>query len=178
MKKIVVLMAAVMFTSLVGNYVYAEDVSNEARHKPKFHQKHMEHFKQKREELREKLNLTEEQKEKAKQLRMEARPAIKPIIEKLRQEKHELREMQKSGASKEELKTKIEKIKSLRQEANKIREKNMKKFEAILDSQQKAEFKKHKKEMEKNKEKFRQKRKEELKEKRKERRNFDMHENF
>ena len=102
-------------------------------------------------ELENKLNLTEEQKAKAKEIRMQGREEIKPIIDELRAKKEKIREIKASSLSEKEKASQIEaqrkEIQSLREQADKIREKNMTQFENILTAEQKVEFNKFKQEM-------------------------------
>lgn len=102
-------------------------------------------------ELENKLNLTEEQKVKAKEIRMQGREELKPIIDELRVKKEKIREIKDSTLSEKEKASQIEaqrkEIISLREQADKIREKNMAQFEEILTAEQKTEFNKFKQEM-------------------------------
>ena len=102
-------------------------------------------------ELENKLNLTDEQKVKAKEIRMKGREEIKPIIDELKAKKEKIQEIKASNISEKEKTSQIEKqrneIKSLREQADKIREKNMSQFEEILTTEQKEEFNKFKQEM-------------------------------
>lgn len=102
-------------------------------------------------DLENKLNLTEEQKSKAKEIRMQGREEIKPIIDELRVKKEKIREIKTSSLSEKEKSSQIEaqrkEIQALREQADKIREKNMAQFEGILTAEQKNEFNKFKQEM-------------------------------
>ena len=103
-----------------------------------------------------KLNLTEEQIEKANEIRKESRQKMKPIRREMHNIKNEIWEVRESDElTIEEKDAKIEQLvkemKELRTKANEIRQEDMKKFESILTKKQKKEldnFKKtHKKPM-------------------------------
>lgn len=100
--------------------------------------------------LDEHLNLTEEQKLKAKELRMKGHEKIKPTFEQIKAKKMEIESVKLSKITAAEQEKKIavleSDIKKLKTEARKIREENMKEFEAILTAEQKTEFEKIKKE--------------------------------
>ncbi len=147
MKRVIALLAAGIVILSAGSYACAEGHD----------------FKQKRQqikqELRERLNLTPEQQEQAKQIRENAKPEIAPVIEQIKQKKQEIKEMKQTDASSEELKEKREEIKSLRQKANAIRKENMQKFESILNPEQKTEFNRFKEEMKQKRKNYKGKRK-------------------
>lgn len=162
MKKFLTLLIALGFLIISGNYALAEDNFSTERqghfkNRKEKRQEHRKHFKKKRQEVKERLHLTEEQKTRARAIHEEARPKIKPIVEKIRAKKREIIEMKQSGATREEMHQKIREIKSLISEANEIREENIKKFESILDAQQKAEFEKIKAEVKEKREQMRSK---------------------
>ena len=100
--------------------------------------------------LEEELNLTEQQKAKAKENRIKGRKEMKPVMDEIRAKKEAVLDVMDSDLSKEEQQAKIKElqseIKKLHEKANTIREKNMKEFEKILDKEQKAKFEKIKKE--------------------------------
>lgn len=159
-KKIALAMVFAVLLSLNTSCVKAEDnflsspkhvnYSNQG-----FKEQHKEKFKQKKEEIRKRLNLTDEQKEKAKELRMEIRPKIKPVVEQIQSERGKIMQMKQSGASEDQIKAEREKIKGLRDEAHKIRQEHINKFESILDPQQKNEFEKIRAEKKQRMEEFR-----------------------
>lgn len=108
-------------------------------------------YKIKRQTLDERLNLTEEQKKQAFEIRMEGHKKIKPIFEKIKNKKAEIKtiveDTKLSESQKEKKINAIEiEIVKLKQEARKVRFENTKQFEAILTQEQKAEFKKIKEE--------------------------------
>ncbi len=171
MKKFLMILATIIYVALVGNCAFAEeDFSPGGGFKAKrqeMRQNFKEQTKQKRKELKNRLNLSEEQKAKAKAIREEARPRIQPIVEKMKAKKQEIMELRQSGATKEEVKNKADELKSLREQANEIRSENVKKFEAILDPQQKTDFQSFKSEIKQKRKqmrtKFKEKRKNRLK---------------
>lgn len=166
MKKFLMMLTTIIYVFMAGNCAFAQNSpenhnsSGILNKKQKMHQKHKEKFKQKKQEIKNRLNLTEEQKAKAKVIHEEAKPKIKPIIEKMRKKIGEIQQLKQSGASREEIMKKVEEIKALKQEANQIRKKNVEKFESILTPEQKAEFEKIKSEIEQKREQMRNKLKE------------------
>ncbi len=100
--------------------------------------------------LEEELNLTDKQKEQAKANRIKARKEMKPIMEQIHAKKEAVLDVMDSDLSEEKQQEQIQKlqkeIKALYEKANTIREKNMKEFENILTTEQKAKFEKIKKE--------------------------------
>lgn len=107
--------------------------------------------KMERPNLDERLKLTEEQKTKAHQIRMKGHEQIKPVFEKIKAKKAEIRKIaEDTKLSKDKKEQKINAIEveilKLKQEARKLRMQNTKEFEAILTEEQKAEFAKIKEE--------------------------------
>lgn len=97
--------------------------------------------------IEEKLNLTDEQKAQAKQLRMDTRKQMQPIMEAI-QTKYEQKEIIKRNrkltakAQCEEVEKLNKEINELKRQAHDLRVKNAKDFEALLTPEQKAELKK------------------------------------
>lgn len=107
--------------------------------------------KMERPNLDERLKLTEEQKTKAHEIRMKGREQIKPIVDKIKVKKEEIKKVAENTKiaqeQKEETINALEvEILKLKQEARKLRMENTKEFEAILTADQKAEFAKIKEE--------------------------------
>lgn len=107
--------------------------------------------KMERPNLDERLKLTQEQKAKAHQIRMKGHEQMKPIFEKIKADKAEIRKIAEDTKLTQDKKDKkinaLEAdILKLRQEARKLRMQNTKEFEAILTEDQKAEFEKIKEE--------------------------------
>lgn len=102
--------------------------------------------KQKRIPLDEQLNLSEEQKAKAHEIRMEGREKMKPVFEKIKAKHQEIKEVQQSNLSQEEKTKKLttlkKDMKQLKREIRKISNENTQEFEAILTPEQKAKFEK------------------------------------
>lgn len=100
--------------------------------------------------LGDRLKLTEEQKQKAHEIRMDGHKQMKPVFEKMQLIKQELKTVEASNISQEEKDIKIKELKNqlraLHQEAKKIRIENTKQFESILTPEQKTEFEKIKQE--------------------------------
>ncbi|MCQ2789088.1 MAG: Spy/CpxP family protein refolding chaperone [bacterium] len=100
------------------------------------------------------LNLTEEQKVKAKEIRMQGHKEMKPLIDELRSKQEQKRMlMQNKNAGVKEVQ-KLEKINkeivNLKKQIREIRIKNNKQFEEILTEEQKVKFNELKKEGRKN----------------------------
>lgn len=109
-------------------------------------------FQKRHEQFEKRLNLTDEQKAKAKELREQGFEQMKPIMEKIKEKQKEAFELQKNGdtAQLEQVKKQLG---TLKHEAHELRMQNMKKFEGLLTAQQKKELKKMKDEGRKNFEK-------------------------
>lgn len=95
------------------------------------------------------LNLTDEQKAKAKANRIQGRKEMKPIMEEIHNKKEAILDVMDSDLSKTEQQAKIKElqadIKKLHEKANTIREKNMAEFEKLLTKEQKTKFEQLKK---------------------------------
>ena len=156
MKKIIVMLAVCSFiASNLSASVFAQNDYSQSE-KPFQNRMHSNNGKftpgangkeHRSNELGKKLNLTEEQRAKAKAIHEQSRAKMEPIIKELRAEKENLMKMKKSGASQEQIKTQREQMKPLREKARKLHEENLSKFEAILTSEQKTNFKQIKQEM-------------------------------
>lgn len=115
-------------------------------------------FKNKKaEEFEKRLNLTEEQKAKAKAIRQKGHDEMQPLMEKRNQLKQQKEMVKLSKITVEEQEKRIAEIdaqlKELKKQAHELRAKNMKEFETILTDKQKKELDKMKKEGRKNFEK-------------------------
>lgn len=150
MKKTLIL-ASVAALMLSSTAVFAEDAKLDVKSttkntniEKKFNKKRPQ-----RPNLDEVLKLTDEQKKKAHDLRMQGHEKIKPVMEKTKAKYDELKAVMGSDLSIDDKNKKINTLEkellSLKQEARKIRTENMKAFEAILTPEQKAEFDKIKK---------------------------------
>ena len=100
------------------------------------------------------LGLTEEQKIKAKEIRIKGHEKIKPVIEEIKAKKQEAKMVKMSRIAvqvQEERLSKIDsELKILEKRAHDIRNSNMKEFESILTKDQKKILKQMKKEGRKN----------------------------
>lgn len=112
-------------------------------------------------EFEKRLKLTDEQKAKAKELRMKGHEQMEPIMAKIKELKQEKEMVIKSRIAVEMQKERIAeidaKIKDLKKQARELRIQNMKDFEAILTDKQKKELQKMKNEGRKKFEKARKK---------------------
>ena len=156
MKKTLVSLTAAMLIMSAGNYAYAKEppyMHGEKNRNTNMEQKR-EHMQKMQDEIRQRLNLTAEQQEKAKQMRMENREMMKPLMHKMHQKWQEIKKLKEAGASQEELQAKKEEIKALREQTNTIRKEHMQKFESILTPEQKTEFKKFREEMKQKKKEY------------------------
>lgn len=103
-----------------------------------------------RAEFENRLKLTDEQKAKAKEIRLNGHKEMKPIMEKLKakhQEAESIRNSKLDESAKQEKLAKVRlDIKDLRSQAREIQKKNMQEFESILTDKQKKEIEKMKKE--------------------------------
>ena len=139
-----------MLTSSIANA--APQVTSDTNKQPTMEKQLPEKpDKMKRPSLDERLKLTEQQKQKAHEIRMKGHEKIKPVFEKIKAKKAEIVKIAQDQKMSDEQKTKkinaLEvDILKLKQEARKIRMENTKEFEAILTPEQKAEFNKMKEE--------------------------------
>ena len=126
-----------------------QDKGKWAKHHP-----NKEEMEAKKIEIEKRLNLTDSQKKKIESYKEKDREKIKPIIEKIKTNREEMRKVKFDPTiSRSEKEKKIEKLqkerKSLKEKANKCREENMKNFESVLTPEQKEEFEKIKAEQRK-----------------------------
>ena len=148
------LAASILLTSSIANAATTTNTDNNKQPaaEKQMPQKGDKKFnKEKRPSIDERLNLTEEQKQKAHEIRMKGHEQIKPVFEKIKAKKEEIKEIAQNTKLSDEQKTK--KINALeidilkhKQEARKIRMQNTKEFESILTAEQKTEFNKMKEE--------------------------------
>lgn len=156
MKKPLIISAMTAALLLSATMSYADTTNNQSAqqkpactcNKPKPPQ--MDNHKKDRPNLDERLKLTEEQKTKAHEIRMQGHEKIKPVMKKMKAKHEEIKQVAQSNITKEEKDKKIATLKKdmqkLKQEARQIRNENTKQFEAILTPEQKAEFEKIKQE--------------------------------
>ena len=94
--------------------------------------------------LEEQLNLSEAQKQQARQNRIQGRKEMKPIMDEIRAKKEAIMDVFDSELSddkkQEQIKALQSELKDLHKKANTLREKNMQNFEKILTKEQKTKF--------------------------------------
>ena len=103
----------------------------------------------KKAEFDKKLNLSDEQKAKAEQVRKEGFEKMKPVMEQIKTKKDEIKTIRENGdLTQAEAKAKIDvlhkDIMELKAQAKEIRKQNMQDFEAILTDKQKKTLEKMK----------------------------------
>ena len=103
----------------------------------------------KKAEFDKKLNLSDEQKAKAEQVRKEGFEKMKPVMEQIKTKKDEIKAIREDGdLTQAEAKAKIDvlhkDIMELKAQAKEIRKQNMQDFEAILTDKQKKTLEKMK----------------------------------
>ena len=100
------------------------------------------------------LKLTDEQKVKAREIRMQGQKEIRPLFEQLKSKQEQKRALLTSQINKKEqiemIDTLNEEISSLKRQIHEVRVKNMKEFESILTDKQKKTLDKIKMESRKN----------------------------
>ena len=142
MKKLVALLTVVLLSSsLVQAEVQKTNTVN-----PKTPPKMTEQQRVNRQQaFEQRLNLTEEQIQKSKELRLESRKKMKPVIKKIKACEQEMQTVKASNLTEEEKTKKLNKLesdmKSLRKQAHDIKVENMKNFENILTKEQKKTLK-------------------------------------
>lgn len=108
----------------------------------------------KRAEFENKLKLTDEQKAKAKEIRLKGHEEMKPIMDKLQEKRKEAQAIKASKTEPQAQEAQLakirEEVKVLKKQARDLRIKNMQEFEAILTPKQKKTLEKMKKEGRKN----------------------------
>lgn len=147
MKKIVILTLAIYLSTFAVN-------AAETRHPKDFPPpppKMTEAERAKKEAaFEQRLGLTDEQKQQAKELRMQGFEKIKPVIDELKAKEQEIQTVKNSNlaplAQKEKLNSLYSDIHKLRKEAHDIRVENMKGFEDILTADQRKILKEMKQE--------------------------------
>jgi len=139
-KTLVILLMLYLSTSLVQAKI-PEDGMNRPPMAPKM----SEQEQARREAFEKRLNLTEEQKQKSKELRLEGREKMKPVMDKIRAKENEARMIKNSNtedqAQTEKLNAINLELRTLHKQAHDIRIENMKSFEDILTTDQKKTLK-------------------------------------
>ena len=152
MKKVALLTCAM--TILLGTSVFAAEniaPSSDTQQKvPNIQEDRINRHKAREAAFEQKLGLTEAQKVKAKELRIQGREKMKPIADQIKAKKQEAKMVKLSRISVEMQEEKLAKIDKelavLEKQANEIRKQNMKAFESILTGKQKKILRNMKKE--------------------------------
>ncbi len=92
------------------------------------------------EKFMEKLNLTEEQKQKIQVIRQKYQPEIQQTDQSLRAEKSKLREMMVKNQSSDQMRNQHRKIVALHQKINNLRFERMLEIREVLTVQQRQDF--------------------------------------
>lgn len=148
MKKILVLLLAAYLSSVTVQAKIPEDCMKDRPPMPPkmTQQERAQHEKA----FDQRLGLTEEQKQKSKELRLESRNKMKPVIEKIKSREAEIEMVKKSNLTEQEQEKKINSLKAdlktLHKQAHDIRVENMKNFEEILTPEQRQTLKEMKQE--------------------------------
>ena len=111
--------------------------------KPQHHQKQLKQNFEKR------LNLSDKQKEKAKKIHQKGFEQMKPIMEQTATKRKEIETIKANKdlteqQKQEQIKTKVDELKTLNKQAQEIRKSNSQEFEKILNKKQKKELEKMK----------------------------------
>lgn len=148
MKKYFILIALIALSLNVVNASEVNSVDIKKMQQIAAHRAQMEKNFEKR------LGLTEEQKIKAKEIRIKGHERIKPVIEEIKAKKQEAKMVKMSRIAvqvQEERLSEIDaQLKVLEKKAHDIKKANMKEFESILTRNQKRILKQMKKEGRKN----------------------------
>ena len=143
MKKLLILLAMAMIS-------FNTVIANEAITQPDTNSSHQKERLQRMAAFEQRLGLTEEQKIKARALRLQGYEKMKPVMEEIKNKHQEAKMVKLSRISvqmQEEKLAKIdEELKVLEKKAHEIRTQNMKEFEKILTRDQKKILKQMKKE--------------------------------
>lgn len=97
-------------------------------------------FQKRNAEFEKRLNLSDEQKKKAENMRKEGFEKMKPIMDKMHEKQKEAKLLKEQNSQSEKLQELQKEIGALRKEAHKMRQENMKEFESILDKKQLKEL--------------------------------------
>lgn len=138
MKNSIILLLAILLSSSLVQAKIPEDNLKRPPMPPKMtEQQRLQHEKA----FEQRLGLTEAQKQKSKELRLDGMEKIKPIIEKIKSRELEVEMVKKSNLDENTKQEKINSLnsdlRSLRKQAHDIRIENMKSFEEILTAEQK-----------------------------------------
>lgn len=99
---------------------------------------------QHRKQFEQRLNLTDKQKEKARQIHKQGKEEMKPVIMQIELKRQEIETVKLSRMAERAQKERIDElnneIKELEKQAQEIRKRNSQEFEKILNKKQKAEL--------------------------------------
>lgn len=142
MKKLLILLTLVYLTSASVQAKMSENNYSRPPIPPQMYEaKRIQH----EQAFEQRLGLTEEQKQKSKDLRLEGREKIKPVIEQIKSRENEKDIIKKSDLDEKTREEKLNAIdtdlKTLHKQAHDIRVENMKNFEDILSPEQKKTLK-------------------------------------
>ncbi len=161
MKKLAIMMFALCIVSSAGYAAAAENtvekasqpvvqVNNEGIKNPPSKEDMIKMRKEREAAFEQKLGLTEAQKAKVKELRIEGRKKMKPVMEQIKLKKQEAKVVKLSRISTQMQEEKLavidKELAALEKQAREIRKQNMKDFESILTKDQKKILKQMKKE--------------------------------
>ena len=152
MKNLIIICA---LSILVTMGVYAEEAKIDNKLKQQYTKEEIAKYRKAKEaEFEKKLGLTEDQKIKAYELRIQAHKEMRPIINELMSKKQEAKMVKMSRIAIQEQEVRLivldKEMQALEKKANALRKKNMKDFEAILTKDQRKILKNMKKEGRKN----------------------------
>ena len=154
MKKLALIICTISILLGAELAVSAATENNIPAKQPPTKEEIMQHRKARQAAFEQRLGLTEVQKAKARELRIEGRAKMKPVMDEIKLKKQEAKMVKLSRISvqmQEEKLAAIDKeLQVLEKKANEIRKQNMKDFEAILTREQKKILKQMKKEGKKN----------------------------
>ena len=140
-KTLSILLSAKVLTLVAATEVKAENIDQRA---PKSIMNHNSSREQHRKQFEQRLNLTEKQKETARQIHKQGREDMKPVIMQIELKRQEIETVKLSRMAERAQKERIEElnneIKELEKQAQEIRKKNSQEFEKILNKKQKAEL--------------------------------------
>ncbi len=143
MKKILSLLLLTSLLTISTNSVNAESTDTEQR-APKSVMNQHPSKEQLRKQFEQRLNLTDKQKEKARQIHKQGKEEMKPVMLQIELKRQEIETVKLSRMAERAQKERIDElnneIKELEKQAQEIRKRNSQEFEKILNKKQKAEL--------------------------------------
>lgn len=141
-KTLSILLSAVVLT--LGTVAANANENNIEQRAPKSVMNQQFSREQHRKQFEQRLNLTEKQKEKARQIHKQGREEMAPVIMQIELKRQEIDTVKLSRMAERAQKERIDvlnnEIKELEKQAQEIRKKNSQEFEKILNKKQKAEL--------------------------------------